>query len=276
VFAALAGGRPLRLLDVRWQLGCSDNWAGYLAAHLPGAVYVDLDTELASPPTAELGRHPLPTRANLERAARRWGLNGGERVVVYDGGGNYSSARLWWLLADAGVDGVSVLDGALPAWIAAGLATESGDVVPSPGTIRFDRGHRLPVLDIDQAAGLPAAGGVLLDARALERYLGLTEPIDPRPGHIPGAVSAPTGDNLDDDGRFLPAHTLRERFAALGVGPGTRVGAYCGSGITASHEVLALHLVGLGAALYPGSWSQWSHTDRPAATGKESASRQRP
>jgi len=256
----------LRLLDVRWLLGNPDNRGDYLAGHLPGAVFADLDHELAEPPTPAAGRHPLPSRERLQAAVTRWGLDADTTVVAYDGGGNMSTARLWWVLGDAGVTDVHLLDGALPAWVAAGLPLEAGEVTPEPGTLELGPLGRWASVTIDGAAAFPGHG-VLLDARAPERYLGLTEPIDPRAGHIPGAVNAPTGDNLAADGTFLPAERLRERFLALGVTKATDVAAYCGSGVTAAHEVFALKLAGIDAALYPGSWSQWSATDRPAATG---------
>jgi thiosulfate/3-mercaptopyruvate sulfurtransferase len=257
----------LRLLDVRWLLGRPDNHADYLAGHLPGAVFADLDHELAEPPTPAGGRHPLPSRRRLQAAVRRWGLDEATTVVAYDGGGNMSSARLWWVLGDAGVTAVHLLDGALPAWTAAGWPLEPGEVTPEPGSLKLGRLGQWASLSIDEAAAFPERG-ILLDARAPERFLGLTEPVDPRAGHIPGARNAPTGGNLAADGTFLPAAALRERFAALGVVGDTPVAAYCGSGVTAAHEVFALKLAGFDAALYAGSWSQWSATDRPAATGE--------
>ncbi|WP_082659487.1 sulfurtransferase [Cellulomonas sp. B6] len=256
------------LLDVRWALGRTDGHDRYLEAHLPGAVYVDLDTELAAPPSPAAGRHPLPDVADLERAARRWGVREGGSVVVYDDAAGTSAARAWWLLRWAGVRDVRILDGGLAAWTAAGYAVEPFEITPEPGDVVLVPGA-LPTLEADGAAAL-AGDGVLLDARAAERYAGRVEPVDPRAGHVPGAVSAPTADNVDADGRFLPADALAARFAALGVAPGAaaaRVGVYCGSGVTAAHEVAALASIGVDAALYPGSWSQWSHDPaRPVAT----------
>jgi thiosulfate/3-mercaptopyruvate sulfurtransferase len=268
--AALAAGEPVKLLDVRWQLGNPNTYGEYLAGHLPGAQFVDLDRELAAPPSPEGGRHPLPDPGDLEAAARRWGLDDGDAVVVYDAAGNTAAARAWWLLNAVGVD-VRLLDGALAAWQAGGYPLEAGAVTPKPGGITLPRAWGSPTITIDEAAAFADRGGVLLDARAHERYLGLTEPIDPRAGHIPGAVSAPTGANLGPDGRFLPAAALRERFAALGVKEDRPLAAYCGSGVTAAHEIAALAIAGFGAALYPGSWSQWSATDRPASTEEEAA-----
>jgi thiosulfate/3-mercaptopyruvate sulfurtransferase len=261
-----ADPRPV-LLDVRWGLGDDRGRERYLEAHLPGAVFVDLDTELADPPSPRAGRHPLPSLQRLHAAARRWGLSDGDAVVAYDDGPGTAAARAWWLLRWAGVADVRLLDGGLAAWRRAGGPVESGDVARLPGDVTLTGGG-LPVLDADAAAALPGEGGLLLDARAGERYRGEIEPVDPRAGHIPGAVSAPTTENLGPDGAFLPAAELTERFAALGARPGTPVGVYCGSGVTAAHEVAALAAAGIEAALYPGSWSQWSNDPgRPAATG---------
>jgi len=266
----LGDDEPPVLLDVRWALGRTDGHERYLAAHVPGAVYVDLDTELAAPPSPAAGRHPLPDVADLERAARRWGVREGGAVVAYDDAGGTSAARAWWLLRWAGVRDVRILDGGLPAWTTAGYGVEPGEVTPEPGDVVLVPGA-LATLDADGAAAL-ADDGVLLDARAAERYAGRVEPVDPRAGHVPGAVSAPTAENLGPDGRFLDGTTLAARFAALGVpvagDQDAAVGVYCGSGVTAAHEVAALAAVGVDAALYPGSWSQWSNDPaRPVATG---------
>ncbi|WP_418884361.1 sulfurtransferase [Cellulosimicrobium protaetiae] len=264
---ALAGDRPPVVLDVRWALGVTDGREQHHAAHVPGAVYVDLETELAAPPSPAAGRHPLPDPAGLQAAARRWGVRADRPVVVYDAVGGTSAARAWWLLRWAGHDDVRILDGGLVAWQAAGLAVDAGDVRPEPGDVVVTPGG-MPVLDADGAADL-ATSGVLLDARAAERYRGEVEPVDPRAGHVPGAVSAPTTDNLAADGTFLDAAALRARFAGLGVPHGAppAVGVYCGSGVTAAHEVAALATLGVEAALYAGSWSQWSNDPaRPAAT----------
>ncbi|MFC5675920.1 sulfurtransferase [Aeromicrobium endophyticum] len=261
----LRSDRPPVVLDVRWTLGGPPGHGEYLKGHVPGAVYVNLDTELAAHGAPTDGRHPLPDVAALQRSARRWGVSGGASVVVYDGGGNLAAARAWWLLRWAGVSDVRLLDGALPAWVAAGRELESVDVVPAPGTVELTAGS-LPTLDVDDVATF-AGTGVLLDARAPERFRGEIEPVDPKAGHVPGATSAPTGGNLDADGRFLPAEQLRARFKGLGVDASTPVGVYCGSGVTAAHQAAALAIAGVDAALYPGSWSQWSNLDRPVATG---------
>ncbi|WP_377269014.1 sulfurtransferase [Peterkaempfera sp. SMS 1(5)a] len=261
---ALRSAAPPALLDVRWQLGGPPGEQEYRKGHLPGAHYVDLDRELAAPPGPQ-GRHPLPDPAVLAEALHRAGVSADRDVVVYDAGPATSAARAWWLLRWAGHPSVRVLDGGLAAWTAQGLplSTETpghggGDFTPVPGG--------MPVLDADEAARL-ARSGLLLDARAGERYRGETEPVDPRAGHIPGAVSAPTTGNLMEDGRFLPAEKLAARFRDLGVA-GTGTGVYCGSGVTAAHQVLALEAAGFRAALYPGSWSEWSaDPERPAASG---------
>jgi len=265
----LADGGPLRLLDVRWRLDRPDGRPDYSAGHIPGARYVDLDAQLARHGEPQDGRHPLPPVEQLQQDARGWGIDDGDTVVVYDDLKNLSAARAWWLLRYAGVADVRLLDGGLSAWRAAGLPLETGEApAPAHGSVTLEYGA-LRVLTIDEAATFPGAG-VLLDARAGDRYRGEVEPIDPRAGHIPGAVSAPTTENVDADGRFLPQERLRTRFAALGIAPGTPVAAYCGSGVTAAHEVVALALAGFDAALFPGSWSQWAnHPERPVAVGSD-------
>lgn len=258
----------LVLLDVRWKLGDLHGREKYESGHIQGAVFVDLDAELAAPPVPERGRHPLPELVDLQRAARRWGVRRDAIVVAYDDVGGTSAARAWWLLRWTGVPDVRLLDGGLGAWRRAGYPLESGDVAPEVGDVVLRAGG-MPVVDTDDVARL-AQDGVLLDARAAERYRGEVEPVDPRAGHIPGAVSAPTTDNLDDDGRFRPAAQLRDRFAALGVTGTVPVGTYCGSGVNAAHQVAALEIAGVEAVLYPGSWSQWSSSpDRPVATGDQ-------
>ncbi|WP_460868970.1 sulfurtransferase [Rhodococcus aerolatus] len=266
--AALAGPTPPLVLDVRWALGDPHGHDHFRAGHVPGAVFVDLETELAAPPAPERGRHPLPAVADLQAAARRWGLHAEQPVVVCDATGGLAAARAWWLLRWAGVGEVALLDGGVPAWERAGHPLETGETRPRPaGDVELSGGH-LPVLDADAAAAL-ARDGVLLDARAGERYRGEVEPVDPRAGHVPGAVSAPTADNLAADATLLPAAELAARARAL-TGGSDAVGVYCGSGVTASHAVLALAVAGVDAALFPGSWSQWSHDpDRPVATGPE-------
>ncbi|MEW1891889.1 sulfurtransferase [Streptomyces sp. IBSBF 3010] len=261
----LAGPRPPVLLDVRWQLGGPHGRPDYEAGHIPGAVFVDLDAELAGP-AGTGGRHPLPDPAEFGAVMRRAGVRRDSPVVVHDGGQGWAAARAWWLLRWAGHTDVRVLDGGLAAWTGE-LSKETpdpaeGDFVPAPGA--------LPLLDADGAAAL-ARSGVLLDARAAERYRGDVEPIDRVGGHIPGALSAPTGENVDADGRFLSPERLAARFAGLGVeGEAAEVGVYCGSGVSGAQQVLALELAGFRAALYAGSWSDWSaDASRPVATGPD-------
>jgi thiosulfate/3-mercaptopyruvate sulfurtransferase len=254
------------LLDVRWRLGGPDGRGAYLAGHIPGAVFVDLDGELAAPPDPIAGRHPLPDPAAFQAAARRWGLTHGHPVVAYDDWGGRAAARAWWLLRWAGVTHVQVLDGGLAAWVAHAGPLQQGTMTIEPGDLRVTAGG-LPVVDADGAAAL-ARTGVLLDARAGERYRGEVEPIDPVAGHVPGAINAPTDDNLGEAGRFHGPARLRDRFAALGVDAAGPVGVYCGSGVTATHEILALAAVGIDAALYSGSWSSWvADPTRPVVTG---------
>ncbi|MFF2045525.1 sulfurtransferase [Kitasatospora sp. NPDC058170] len=262
---ALGSARPPVLLDVRWQLGGPPGIEDYAAGHLPGAHFVSLDGELAAPagPPGRGGRHPLPDTEEFGAALRRFGVSADRPVVVYDGATSLAAGRAWWLLRWAGHPDVRVLDGGFAAWQEAGLPVatevppvEAGDFKPVPG--------QLPTVDGDGAAAL-ARTGLLLDARAGERYRGETEPIDPRAGHIPGAVSAPTTENVGPDGRFRPAAELAERFRALGAGE-RELAVYCGSGVTAAHQILALAVAGLPATLYPGSWSEWSSDEsRPVA-----------
>ncbi|MER5730186.1 sulfurtransferase [Streptomyces sp. NPDC002138] len=268
LMAELAGNRPPVLLDVRWQLGGPDLRAAYEAGHLAGAVYVDLDQELAGP-AGSGGRHPLPDPEAFGAVMRRAGVSAGTPVVVYDGGQGWAAARAWWLLRWTGHGEVRVLDGGLDAWTAAGGAVTAEPSVPVEGDFKPNPGAEggPGLLDADGAAAL-ARAGVLLDARAGERYRGDVEPIDRVGGHIPGAVSAPTSENVGADGRFLAAEVLRGRFAGLGAEVGGAVGVYCGSGVSGAHEVLALEIAGVPAALYAGSWSEWSaDPTRPVATG---------
>ena len=271
----LAGPRPPTLLDVRWALSGPPGEQLYAAGHLPGAVFADLDDDLSAPPGAG-GRHPLPEPENLQAALRRLGVSGDRPVVAYDASDGSVAARAWWLLRWAGHGEVAVLDGGYAAWSAQGREVVSGPAGPAsvPGDFVVRPGG-MPVLDADEAAALAAGDGVLLDARAAERFAGETEPIDPVAGHVPGARSAPATANLGPDGRWLPAAELAGRFAALGVRPGVEAGAYCGSGVTACALVLALEVAGVTtaarpAALYAGSWSHWcTDPSRPVATGHD-------
>ncbi|MFE7198095.1 sulfurtransferase [Microbacterium oxydans] len=264
----LTGGAPVRVIDVRWRLDRPD--AGhddYLSGHIPGAVFAALDTELSTHGEAAEGRHPLPSTATLQDAARRWGVRSGDTVVAYDDFKGIAAARAWWLLRQAGVD-VRVLDGGIRAWRAEGFDIATDDVSPEPGDVALD-----PIgddaLSIDEAAAFPASG-VLIDARAADRYRGDSEPFDPVGGHIPGARNLPEPVHFDAEGKILDRETILATFAEVGVTPGTPVAAYCGSGVTAAHTALVLHEVGIDAKVFPGSWSQWSNTPgRPVAVGDQ-------
>lgn len=273
----LATGAPPVVLDVRWSLTGPPGRTAYAEGHVPGAVYVDLDTELADPVgDGSRGRHPLPDPARFAAAMRRAGVSLDRPVVVMDGADGSIAARAWWLLRHHGHDDVRLLDGGLAAWRELGGEVVAGD----PGAPFDDAGPttgrpftadvaRLRVLDAEQAAAY-AVDRALLDARPGPRYRGETEPVDPVAGHIPGALSAPTLENVDTDGRFRPVEELAARFATLGVHAGAPVAVSCGSGVTAAHTVLALALLGIDAGLYAGSWSEWvSDPSRPVAVGPE-------
>lgn len=257
----------VRVLDVRWRLDRPQGRPAYLGGHVPGAVFVDLDRELAQRRNPEDGRHPLPPTQVLQAAARRWGVNDGDTVVAYDDWSSLSAARAWWMLRGAGIADVRVLDGGVRGWAAAGLPLHTGDVQPPVGDVTLhDVTAGAAVASIDDVAAWPATG-VLLDVRAPERYRGDVEPMDPRAGHVPGAVNLPSALHVDH-GRFLDADSIRHTFARAGIDPSTPVAAYCGSGITAAHTALAGAIAGIAVTVYPGSWSQWSNSrGRPVATG---------
>ncbi len=263
---AALGAADLRVVDCRWKLG--DPGAGrteYLAGHIPGAAFLDLDRDLSAPP-GQRGRHPLPPAADFERAARAAGISAGSRVVAYDEAASGAAARLWWLLRHFGHDAAAVLDGGWGAWREAGGELVAGDETPSPGDFSASErgGDTADWEEIERS--LEARSLTLVDARARERYAGQTEPVDPVAGHIPGAGNAPVAE-LAPAGRYLPAGELRERLeSAAGGGRGELV-AYCGSGVSACTVVLAAELAGLDARLYPGSWSEWSARGLPVETG---------
>ena len=260
--AELAGPAAPTVLDCRWALAGGADRAAYDQGHLPGAVFVDLDRDLAAPPGAG-GRHPLPSPEAFQTVMRRAGVRQDRPVVAYDQGQPGGAARAWWLLGWFGHPGARVLDGGLPAWVAAGLPLTTEVPDPEPGDLTARPGGR-PLLDAEGAARL-AAAGVLLDARAPARYQGLEEPVDPVAGHIPGARNAPVTDVAGDHG-LPPPGRLRELLEVAG--DGAPVGAYCGSGVVAAHLVLALEAAGVPAALYAGSWSDWiTDPSRPVATG---------
>lgn len=260
------------ILDVRWRLDQPDGRAPYLVGHIPGAVYVSLDDDLSDHSRAGRGRHPLPSGGELQNAARRWGVRAGQPVVVYDDWNRAGSARAWWVLTAAGLTNVRILDGGLAAWAQAGGALQTGQVTPEPGDVALAfpdlyAGAR-PTLTADELGA--GTVGVLLDARAPERYRGEVEPVDPVAGHIPGARNLPSTALLDDGGTYRNPAAIAALLAARGVKPGDTVGVYCGSGVTASVVLAGLASVGVDAALFPGSWSQWSGEDgRPAAIGDE-------
>ena len=269
LLAALAAGAAPAIIDCSFDL--ADVVAGeraFAAGHLPGAVYANLDHDLAGPKTGRNGRHPLPARADWAATLARLGVAPARAVVVYDAQGGMYAARAWWMLLWAGHRSVSVLDGGIAAWKAAGGALEAGAVAPVSAPMAYPLGDSL-VASVNADALLKSLGRVtLLDARAGERYRGEVEPLDKRAGHIPGARSRFFKDNLDPQGRFRPAAELRAAFEAFGAAP-AQVVHQCGSGVTACHNLLAMEVAGLsGSALYPGSWSEWSADPaRPVAVG---------
>jgi thiosulfate/3-mercaptopyruvate sulfurtransferase len=258
----------ITVLDVRWRMGRADGREQYLAGHIPTASYVDLETDLADPaadPVDQRGRHPLPDATRFAAAMRRCGVSRRRPVVVYDDWAEMAAARAWWLLRHHGHPDVALLDGGYGAWLDAGFETDTGEHRGVPGDFAADPGH-LPLLDAAGAVKVAERGG-LLDARAPERYRGEVEPLDPVAGHVPGAHSVPATENVRD-GRFRAVAELREVYAA--VEGADEVGAYCGSGVTAAHDLFALHLLGREGALFAGSWSGWvADPARPVSTGNE-------
>ena len=250
-------GQPVAVLDVRWRLDEPDGRASYLQGHLPGAVYVSLEDELSDHSIGGRGRHPLPSGRSIEAASRRWGIRQGAPTVVYDDWNRAGSARAWWVLTAAGLADVRILDGGLAAWRSAGGRLATDAVSPSPGdaTVLHDDLYdgALPTLTAQQVNDFD-----LLDARAPERFRGDVEPIDRVAGHIPGARNLPSGNVLNDDGTFLPEDALARLLAERGIDDDGRLGVYCGSGVTAAITVAALAAASHQAALFPGSWSQWS------------------
>jgi thiosulfate/3-mercaptopyruvate sulfurtransferase len=253
------------VLDVRYRMGGPDGAGEYSLGHVPGALYVDLGSELAGPPGSG-GRHPLPDQAVFEEAMRRVGVRGDRTVVVYDDWHGLGAGRAWWLLRYYGHADTLLLDGGFSAWVADGFEVEqgvrlngtAGDFVARPGN--------MPTTDAEHVLAVP----VLVDARAPERFRGETEPIDPVAGRIPGAVNVPTSTNLDASGRFRPPEQIKALYDAAGVPTdgSQEVAVYCGSGVTAVHDVIALETIGVHAALYPGSWSEWiTDPERPVEQG---------
>lgn len=255
-----AGG--CTLLDVRYRMGGPPGAEEFARGHIPGAAYVDLDTALADAPGTR-GRHPLPDPAIFEEAMRTAGVFQDRPVVAYDDWAGRAAARCWWLLRWAGHEDVRVLDGGWSAWVEAGHAPSEAQKAPQAGDFTVRPGL-LHVLRPDDVLGF-AGHGVLVDAREPQRFRGEVELVDPVAGHIPGAVNVPTSANLTDDGRFRSPEALREVYATV---EGQPVAAYCGSGVTATHAILAMSVAGIDARLYPGSWSEWvADPTRPVAIG---------
>ena len=255
--------------DCRWYLDGRRGADAHEAGHIPGAVFVDLDRDLAAPPGGARGRHPLPEPTAFASAMGQLGIGDDDQVVAYDDAGGSVAARLWWMLQAVGRE-AAVLDGGLAAWPG---PLESGPVVRPAVSFTSRAWPAASTLDLAEVDRLRGRRDVLiLDARAGDQHRGETEPIDPRAGHIPGARSAPFGENLDPDGGgFAAAAQLRTRFARLGAGDATEIVSYCGSGVTACHNLLAMEIAGVGGGrLFAGSWSAWSSDPaRPAAQGPE-------
>ncbi len=273
--ALSASGAPRAVFDCSFDL--ADTEAGrraYLAGHVPGARYLHLDADLSAAKTGRNGRHPLPAREAFAERLAALGVNAGDQVVVYDGSGGMYAARAWWMLRWAGHRAVAVLDGGLAAWRAAGLPLDSGDAAPPAARGSFVLQPSL-VNTVDRdtlLVNLQQPQRLLIDARAPDRFRGENETLDAIGGHIPGARNRLFRNNLDADGRFKPATTLRAEFEAVAGGrQAAELVSSCGSGVTACHNLLALEVAGLGgAALYPGSWSEWSSwPGAPIATGNE-------
>lgn len=264
--ASRLGHPALRVVDVRWYLNRPGaGRAAYDAGHIPGAIFLDLDSDLSAAEGA--GRHPLPHPADFERRVEAAGVGSEHFVVAYDDTGGTSAARLWWMLDNLGHARVAVLDGGLAAWTAAGQPLTDAEPHHPPARLALrDRWTRV-IARHELASRLGEVA--LIDARAPERYRGEVEPVDPAAGHIPTALNAPTAGNLDATGRFRPADELRRRFAAAGEGD-REVVTSCGSGTTACHNALAMRLAGLpDPILYVGSFSDWSTAGMPVATGAE-------
>lgn len=253
------------ILDVRYRLGGPSGGEEFMSGHIPDAQFVDLDRALAGEPGPR-GRHPLPSLETFGAAMRWCGVFTDLPVVVYDDWQGRAAARAWWLLRHHGHSDVRVLDGGWSAWLAAGGAVETGMRLPMRGDFEPGPGV-LPVLEADEVLAF-AERAVLVDARNPERFTGEVEPVDPVAGHVPGAVNVPTGTNLRADGTFRSPAEIAALYAAEGVTADVEVGVYCGSGVTATHDLLALASAGMEARLYPGSWSEWvADPTRPVATG---------
>ncbi len=262
------------IVDTRFSL--TETEAGrrdYQQAHIPGAVYAHLDEDLSGPIIpGKTSRHPLPAIETFAQTLSNWGIDSGTQVVVYDGRGGIIAGRLWWMLRWLGHDAVAVLDGGWPQWVKEGRPTKAGLETRSPRTFTPNPRPEL-LVQVDEVAAMSQGSEArLVDCRAWERYRGEQEPLDPVAGHIPGAICLPVTENLGPDERLLPPEVLRERFTALldDRSP-EEVVFYCGSGVSAAHNLLAMAHIGLdGARLYVGSWSEWiTDSTRPVATGDE-------
>lgn len=262
----IEAGLAVRLLDVRWRLDRTEGRPDYLAGHLPGAVYVDLERELARPGLPERGRHPLPDPADLGAAVVRWGVRPGDRLVAYDDNDGVAAARAWWVLRRHGLD-VRVLDGGFRAWLASGRRLERSDRAAASGTLALAPAAG-GTADIDEAALAPTRG-VLLDVRAPRHYRGQAVGADPVAGHIPGAVNLPTVAHIGPDGLLRSSDEIRAVLAAVGIDRETDVVVYCSSGIPSAHTALAFAVAGYERVrVFVGSWSEWSRDrGRPVATG---------
>ena len=270
--AAYIDDSSWRVFDCRHDLIRPE--AGELAyreAHIRNAQFLHLDRDLSGPKTGTNGRHPLPDAAVLAAKLAQCGVSSETQVVAYDDAGSMYAVRLWWLLRWLGHDKVAVLDGGLPAWQRAGYPVTQDVPTPKPAVFNW-RVSDEPVDAAYVLSHLQDPQVLLVDSRGADRFCGENETIDPVAGHIPGAINRPFRDNLDTDGRFKSAGKLREEFGQiLKRHPPERVVAYCGSGVSACHNLLALELAGLrGARLYPGSWSEWcSDATRPMTTGAD-------
>ncbi|UEJ81992.1 sulfurtransferase [Brachybacterium halotolerans subsp. kimchii] len=269
-FRTLRAQPGVRVAEVRWALDGSKDRSTFLAGHVPGSVYIDLGTALAAPARPEAGRHPLPDPADFAAALGAAGIGDGDTVLALDDTDGSQASRLVWMLRALGVE-AALLDGGLAAWTADGGELSTDALAPGPAAFTprpWGSDVTASADEVEAVAGRP--GSVVIDARAPERFRGDTEPIDPRAGHVPGAINVPFAGNVGADGRFLDPQALRERFAAAGVGETDEIIVYCGSGVTATHDLLALERAGFtGARLFPGSWSQWSaDARREVATGE--------
>lgn len=264
---ALRLRETVRVVDTRWYMDGRSGEDAHRAGHVPGSVHLDVDRDLAG--TGGPGRHPLPSPEAFAATMSGAGIGPDDRVVVYDDDGGSRAARLWFLLVHHGHRGpVQLLDGGFPAWIAAGLPVETGPVSPAPTHYPPTPGTRRFVGKDGVLAAIGESRVLLLDARAGARFRGEVEPVDPRKGHVPGAKSAPYAENLDATGRFLPLESLRARYASLGALSAGEVVVYCGSGVTACHDLFVLDALGVQGTLYEGSFSEWSRDPSlPIETG---------